>query len=298
MARSFLEDHDLRPADRVELVAGDRPGLLCDVGKVLMEERVDLLAAPRFETACADAVLAWLDHLNDPFRLADMDKAVRTARRAFRRSWGDLPGRERFNFVGGLKLSPEFEERYRIAGRIEVRARVGALLRMLNLAGLEERKVTVISTAISEVARNIVRFAKDRRHADDREAYTDGKAPFVRAVLEKLVAAIDRLSAGVDRGSWFCTYRLSDRCRAEIPEQSGGRKTHVDDAAFPMARATWPNARRHWPQGFLLSLVGNGYGPALRTERAVDRGMEPRTGTAAVQGGRHTRDRPSHRAAG
>jgi [protein-PII] uridylyltransferase len=29
----------------LELVAGDRPGLLCDVGKVLMEERVDLLAA-------------------------------------------------------------------------------------------------------------------------------------------------------------------------------------------------------------------------------------------------------------
>ena len=29
----------------LELVSGDRPGLLCDVGKVLMEERVDLLAA-------------------------------------------------------------------------------------------------------------------------------------------------------------------------------------------------------------------------------------------------------------
>ena len=29
----------------VELVAGDRPGLLCDVGKVLWEERVDLLGA-------------------------------------------------------------------------------------------------------------------------------------------------------------------------------------------------------------------------------------------------------------
>jgi UTP:GlnB (protein PII) uridylyltransferase len=26
---------------QVELVAGDRPGLLCDVGKVLWEERVD-----------------------------------------------------------------------------------------------------------------------------------------------------------------------------------------------------------------------------------------------------------------
>ena len=29
----------------LELVAGDRPGLLCDVGKVLLEERVDLQAA-------------------------------------------------------------------------------------------------------------------------------------------------------------------------------------------------------------------------------------------------------------
>jgi [protein-PII] uridylyltransferase len=29
----------------LELVAGDRPGLLCDVGKVLWEERVDLLGA-------------------------------------------------------------------------------------------------------------------------------------------------------------------------------------------------------------------------------------------------------------
>jgi [protein-PII] uridylyltransferase len=29
----------------LELVSGDRPGLLCDIGKVLMEERIDLLAA-------------------------------------------------------------------------------------------------------------------------------------------------------------------------------------------------------------------------------------------------------------
>jgi [protein-PII] uridylyltransferase len=29
----------------LELISGDRPGLLCDIGKVLMEERVDLLAA-------------------------------------------------------------------------------------------------------------------------------------------------------------------------------------------------------------------------------------------------------------
>jgi len=29
----------------LELVAGDRPGLLCDVGKVLWEEHVDLAAA-------------------------------------------------------------------------------------------------------------------------------------------------------------------------------------------------------------------------------------------------------------
>jgi [protein-PII] uridylyltransferase len=29
----------------LELVAGDRPGLLCDIGKVMMEERIELLAA-------------------------------------------------------------------------------------------------------------------------------------------------------------------------------------------------------------------------------------------------------------
>ena len=29
----------------LELVAGDRPGLLCDVGKVLWEERIDLQGA-------------------------------------------------------------------------------------------------------------------------------------------------------------------------------------------------------------------------------------------------------------
>jgi [protein-PII] uridylyltransferase len=29
----------------LELVAGDRPGLLCDVGKVLFEERIDLQGA-------------------------------------------------------------------------------------------------------------------------------------------------------------------------------------------------------------------------------------------------------------
>jgi [protein-PII] uridylyltransferase len=29
----------------LELITGDRPGLLCEVGKVLMEERVDLVGA-------------------------------------------------------------------------------------------------------------------------------------------------------------------------------------------------------------------------------------------------------------
>ena len=29
----------------LELIAGDRPGLLCDVGKVMMDERIELLAA-------------------------------------------------------------------------------------------------------------------------------------------------------------------------------------------------------------------------------------------------------------
>ena len=29
----------------LEIIAGDRPGLLCDIGKVMIEERIDLLAA-------------------------------------------------------------------------------------------------------------------------------------------------------------------------------------------------------------------------------------------------------------
>jgi [protein-PII] uridylyltransferase len=29
----------------LELVAGDRPGLLCDIGRVLMDEKIELLAA-------------------------------------------------------------------------------------------------------------------------------------------------------------------------------------------------------------------------------------------------------------
>jgi [protein-PII] uridylyltransferase len=37
---------DLRNSrSALELVAGDRPGLLCDVGKVLWEERIDLQGA-------------------------------------------------------------------------------------------------------------------------------------------------------------------------------------------------------------------------------------------------------------
>jgi [protein-PII] uridylyltransferase len=37
------DEHNRRTV--VELVAGDRPGLLCDVGKVLWEERADLHGA-------------------------------------------------------------------------------------------------------------------------------------------------------------------------------------------------------------------------------------------------------------
>ena len=37
------DEHNNRSV--VELVAGDRPGLLCDVGKALWEERIDLHGA-------------------------------------------------------------------------------------------------------------------------------------------------------------------------------------------------------------------------------------------------------------
>ena len=42
-SRSRVDERNRRSV--LELIAGDRPGLLCDVGKVLMEERIDLLAA-------------------------------------------------------------------------------------------------------------------------------------------------------------------------------------------------------------------------------------------------------------
>ena len=60
----------------LELVAGDRPGLLCDVGKVLMEERVDLLAAK---------IMTVGERAEDVFYLASL------VGRAARRSRGHAP---------------------------------------------------------------------------------------------------------------------------------------------------------------------------------------------------------------
>ena len=45
-ATKVIITRDLRNnRSALELVAGDRPGLLCDVGKVLWEERIDLQGA-------------------------------------------------------------------------------------------------------------------------------------------------------------------------------------------------------------------------------------------------------------
>ena len=60
----------------LELIAGDRPGLLCDVGKVLMEERVDLLAAK---------IMTVGERAEDVFYLASL------VGRAARRGRGDAP---------------------------------------------------------------------------------------------------------------------------------------------------------------------------------------------------------------
>ena len=48
----------------LELTAGDRPGLLCDVGKVLMEERVELHAAK---------IMTVGERAEDVFYLTDFD---------------------------------------------------------------------------------------------------------------------------------------------------------------------------------------------------------------------------------
>jgi [protein-PII] uridylyltransferase len=48
----------------LELVAGDRPGLLCDVGKVLMEQRVELHAAK---------IMTVGERAEDVFYLTDFD---------------------------------------------------------------------------------------------------------------------------------------------------------------------------------------------------------------------------------
>jgi [protein-PII] uridylyltransferase len=54
----------------LELTAGDRPGLLCDVGKVLMQERVELHAAK---------IMTVGERAEDVFYLTDLDNAPLTA---------------------------------------------------------------------------------------------------------------------------------------------------------------------------------------------------------------------------
>src|SRR5690606_26505434 len=58
--------HDERNNRSVlELVAGDRPGLLCDVGKVLLEERLELHAAK---------IMTVGERAEDVFYVTDSDK--------------------------------------------------------------------------------------------------------------------------------------------------------------------------------------------------------------------------------
>jgi [protein-PII] uridylyltransferase len=48
----------------LELIAGDRPGLLCDVGKVLMQERIELHAAK---------IMTVGERAEDVFYITDID---------------------------------------------------------------------------------------------------------------------------------------------------------------------------------------------------------------------------------
>ena len=76
-SRSRVDERNRRSV--LELIAGDRPGLLCDVGKVLMEERVDLLAAK---------IMTVGERAEDVFYLASL------VGRAARRGRGDAAAAE------------------------------------------------------------------------------------------------------------------------------------------------------------------------------------------------------------
>ena len=83
----------------LELVAGDRPGLLCDVGKVLMEERVDLLAAK---------IMTVGERAEDVFYLASLSGS------AARRSRGHAPA--------AAPVRRARSPRRRVNGRLELLA--------------------------------------------------------------------------------------------------------------------------------------------------------------------------------
>jgi len=59
----------------LELTAGDRPGLLCDVGKVLMQERIELQAAK---------IMTVGERAEDVFYLTDFDNRPLSAAAAER----------------------------------------------------------------------------------------------------------------------------------------------------------------------------------------------------------------------
>jgi [protein-PII] uridylyltransferase len=61
----------------LEIIAGDRPGLLCDIGKVMMEERIDLLAAKIMTVGeRAEDVFYVSDHDHGPLPSATAERLV------------------------------------------------------------------------------------------------------------------------------------------------------------------------------------------------------------------------------
>ena len=61
----------------LEIIAGDRPGLLCDIGKVMMEERIDLLAAKIMTVGeRAEDVFYVSDHDHGPLPAATAERLV------------------------------------------------------------------------------------------------------------------------------------------------------------------------------------------------------------------------------
>ncbi len=105
----------------LELVAGDRPGLLCDIGKVLVEERIELLAAKVMTVGeRAEDVFYVTDRENRPLDAATAERLVSRLTEALDRA--PRPARARARRRLRRPLPPRPMNRPRPAAALPVRA--------------------------------------------------------------------------------------------------------------------------------------------------------------------------------